>query len=409
MTKEELIERLRHHEGDDLEFKEVKGSAPQSAYKTVSAFANTRGGTIVFGIRDHGTTRDPEIVGIGDPNRVRDDFLNALRSRGLGEHVEKVEKTDINDVAGRSLLVFRIGEAEAAQKPVCVDGKRDEAYLRRGSSDHRCTDNEYDRLVVAREMLKSGNVRTEPERYSAGSARIQDLWRSTRVPKQPNGAMTWLRTVWVTGRPVGPPLLDEVQRTRDGVARELVNAAFLHLSVPAGRDIPMECHREDRHLRLVRGDFETPFPGHVLSEWRVYADGAIVTSDSVAGEEMERNDRLFLNPDRVRGAIHRTMVAVCAMWGVLDGDIVRERPFYDVWLQRVGRRVLGVEPPRTGIFLHEVRPCPKDPVKLLDAPRIWNEPDDRERHKLVHGILEVVTAEFESWKNRFDGQPFGWP
>lgn len=400
MTKDELIRRLPHHEGEDLEFKEVKGSPPKSAYKTVSAFANTRGGTIVFGIRDHGTTREPEIVGIKDPNRVRDEFLNALHSRELGDHAKT---PNVIDVHGKSLLAFRIDEAEAAQKPVCVGGNRDEAYLRKGSSDHRCTDNEYNRLVVAREMLKSGNARPESERYAAGSARIQDLWRSTRVPKQPNGAMTWLRTVWVTGRPAGPPVLDEVQRSCDDLVTDLLDAAFRYF--PGGEETQKKAYREGRHLRLVRGDSETLYPEEVVLEFRIFPDGAIVTSESVAGEAMEFGEPRNIDPWPVYRALVNAMRGVREIWKIVDKSIVTEHPMFDIQLRNVGRRVLGKDTRRAPVRPFPIAPCPEDPVRVFDGPKVWQFSEGEAMCRLVDQVVSVIEEKFKSWGERGEGHP----
>jgi ATP-dependent DNA helicase RecG len=47
-----LLERLRGIEWDDFEVKEAAGGVPKTAYTTVSAFANTAGGWIVFGVKE---------------------------------------------------------------------------------------------------------------------------------------------------------------------------------------------------------------------------------------------------------------------------------------------------------------------------------------------------------------------
>ena len=49
MTQDELIELLNAHEWRDVEFKEAQRAVPRDAYETVSAFANTDGGRLVFG------------------------------------------------------------------------------------------------------------------------------------------------------------------------------------------------------------------------------------------------------------------------------------------------------------------------------------------------------------------------
>ena len=50
MTRGDLIERLSKYEWSDVEFKEARNAAPRSAYETVSAFANTSEGWLVFGL-----------------------------------------------------------------------------------------------------------------------------------------------------------------------------------------------------------------------------------------------------------------------------------------------------------------------------------------------------------------------
>ena len=52
MTRDELIAALNSIEWTDVEFKEASWAVPQSALSTVSAFANTEGGHLVFGVKE---------------------------------------------------------------------------------------------------------------------------------------------------------------------------------------------------------------------------------------------------------------------------------------------------------------------------------------------------------------------
>ena len=56
MTKEELLKRLNGIEWNDFEIKEAKNEVPKTAWETVSAFSNSFGGWIVFGVI-HSTVR----------------------------------------------------------------------------------------------------------------------------------------------------------------------------------------------------------------------------------------------------------------------------------------------------------------------------------------------------------------
>jgi predicted HTH transcriptional regulator len=50
----ELKRLLKAGEWNDVEFKEARLAAPKSAFETVSAFANTHGGWLVFGVSQRG-------------------------------------------------------------------------------------------------------------------------------------------------------------------------------------------------------------------------------------------------------------------------------------------------------------------------------------------------------------------
>ena len=52
MEREELIERLKGYEWNDVEFKRAQKGVPESAYETVSAFSNTEGGER-FALAEH--------------------------------------------------------------------------------------------------------------------------------------------------------------------------------------------------------------------------------------------------------------------------------------------------------------------------------------------------------------------
>jgi ATP-dependent DNA helicase RecG len=79
MTKEELLEHLQDIEWDNFEVKAAQTDVPKDVWETVSAFANTSGGWVVFGVSQK--KKVFEIVGVEYPERIETDMLTTLRSK----------------------------------------------------------------------------------------------------------------------------------------------------------------------------------------------------------------------------------------------------------------------------------------------------------------------------------------
>lgn len=144
MNREELVKRLKRAEWSDAEFKAARTAVPKSAYEAVSAFANTGGGMIVFGVRD----RDGEIelVGVDEVDKVQNQFLNTIRSgQKLNREIEV--GADLVEVGGKTVLVFVISESARSQKPVYLDGNPRRTFVRRGGCNQRCRPSELERFL----------------------------------------------------------------------------------------------------------------------------------------------------------------------------------------------------------------------------------------------------------------------
>ena len=171
MKREEIIERLKGYEWNDVEFKEAQRGVPKNAYETVSAFANTGGGWLVFGVRD--AAAGFEIVGVLEVDKVQNDFLSALRT---GDKLNRIieSKEDLIEEEGKALLVFHIPEARRQDKPVYL--KRDiwRSFIRRGAGDERCTPAEIERMLrdAADERYDGETLLLEPDScFDDGSLR----------------------------------------------------------------------------------------------------------------------------------------------------------------------------------------------------------------------------------------------
>ena len=143
MTRDELLAKLNSLEWDDIEFKAASWEVPKSAMSTVSAFANTAGGHIVFGVQE--ANGKFAVSGVTDADRVQNTFLGWLRDTNKVSVFLPVTGQPMNFAEG-TVLVFFIPEAERASKPVFLDGDPRKTFIRRGGRDDTCTSDELHRF-----------------------------------------------------------------------------------------------------------------------------------------------------------------------------------------------------------------------------------------------------------------------
>ena len=140
--KKEFLETLQLDENHERECKLAEGGLPESIWETYSAFANTDGGTILLGVREH---RDSfTINGLTDRQiaKYQKNFWSVLNDRNkisknilLNHHVEVVE------CDGKKLLEIDIPAADRHDKPVYIgtDPMRG-TYRRDYEGDFLCTE-----------------------------------------------------------------------------------------------------------------------------------------------------------------------------------------------------------------------------------------------------------------------------
>lgn len=140
--KKEFLQTLQLDENHERECKLAEGGLPESIWETYSAFANTDGGIILLGVREH---RDSFTVkGLNDRQiaKYQKNFWSVLNDRNkisknilLNHHVKIVEKE------GKKLLQINVPAADRHDKPVYIgtDPMRG-TYRRDYEGDFLCTE-----------------------------------------------------------------------------------------------------------------------------------------------------------------------------------------------------------------------------------------------------------------------------
>ncbi|MBI4552240.1 MAG: putative DNA binding domain-containing protein, partial [Candidatus Latescibacteria bacterium] len=174
----ELKRLLKAGEWNDVEFKEARTAVPKSAFETASAFANTHGGWLVFGVAQHGEEFD--ISGVEKPDKVQNDFLSVLHADQKVNHDLQVSEKRV-DGGGQTVLVFHIAENPRTRKPVYLDGDIRRTFLRKGGGDYKAQMQDIEQMlrdatadrwdsqpferVLLKEAFYSGSLRWYRDRF----------------------------------------------------------------------------------------------------------------------------------------------------------------------------------------------------------------------------------------------------
>lgn len=156
-----VLERMRKA-GTDLAEYEVKSAAggfPKSMTDTISAFANTNGGTIILGIS--------EKDGFSPVDSLDTKMLQAKLAQAARELIQPPQALDILvlEVEGHPVVVANVAEATVREKPCYVKklGQRDGSFIRTGDGDHKMSLYEIDRFTENQTKTARNDAEVVPE------------------------------------------------------------------------------------------------------------------------------------------------------------------------------------------------------------------------------------------------------
>lgn len=134
-------------ESTNIDFKEyLEKDRPKSWLKTVSAFANTKGGIILYGVRDS----DKEPVGIKNISEVSSKITELINSK-----ISPVPRYELNpfNEDGKDFLEVNVGDGPETPYYYYSDGRKT-AYIRSGDQSLEAPDH------VLKSLILKGQNRT---------------------------------------------------------------------------------------------------------------------------------------------------------------------------------------------------------------------------------------------------------
>lgn len=128
-------------ESTNIDFKEfLEKSRPKSWLKTVSAFANTKGGTILYGVRDD----DREPIGLDNIAEVSSKVSELINSK-----ISPVPRYELNPFEdnGKNFLAVNVGDGPEPPYYYTSDGRKT-AYIRLGDQSLEAPDHILKALIL---------------------------------------------------------------------------------------------------------------------------------------------------------------------------------------------------------------------------------------------------------------------
>lgn len=114
-----LNDLMTKKESEDLEFKHASGGFPGSFWDTYSSFANTEGGTIIFGIEEKDDKLYLDVLSNELVEKYKKDFWNNVNNKStVSCNLLKNNDVEVVKFNGYNIMLFHIPCATREQRPV---------------------------------------------------------------------------------------------------------------------------------------------------------------------------------------------------------------------------------------------------------------------------------------------------
>jgi len=138
--------------------REGRGAVPNDMWESYSAFANTRGGTILLGIKEkkgHFT-----VEGISNPAPLVKNIWDTVNNPNKVS-INLLSESDVNveDIDGKSIIRIQVPRAPRESRPVFINGNPlTGTYLRRYEADQKCLPPAIKQMMAEQEDVRDNRI-----------------------------------------------------------------------------------------------------------------------------------------------------------------------------------------------------------------------------------------------------------
>lgn len=177
MTITDIKELMLYGERINIEYKEAAGDLPKSLWETYSAFANTIGGVIVLGIKEHRNRYDEdrfEIKGVADADKMLKSFWDTINSDKVSRNILFDDDVECIEYESKTLIAIHVPMANYTMRPVYINKNLlSGSFKRNYEGDYHCTDEEVKSML--RDANENGNDGLMLENYDMNDIDLPTL------------------------------------------------------------------------------------------------------------------------------------------------------------------------------------------------------------------------------------------
>ena len=157
----QLDKLLNERECETVECKSALGGFPRSFWETYSAFANTQGGIIILGIKEHHDEFEPNNLSDADIDKLQKEFWSGVRNKNtIRTCLLQQKDVEIGFIGDSKVLVFHIPAAKREQRPIhCTQNAFNGTYRRNYEGDYLCSQMEVRRMFADADISRPADGR----------------------------------------------------------------------------------------------------------------------------------------------------------------------------------------------------------------------------------------------------------